>query len=67
MERKLCPNEETCGAEGFCITATSGSTSWPCQLAEDLNLTYDGNAVEIYQNGNLIAGVTMHSLIELYI
>ena len=49
VERKLCPHEDSCGAEGFCITATSGDQQWPC------NRDYTGTSLFIHHNGNLIA------------
>ena len=53
VERKLCSLDESCSAEGFCITATSGDTHFPCRRT-DLDADSPGDPIELYHNGNLI-------------
>ena len=50
VERRLCPYDDRCWTDGFCITATSSKTPWPCESD-----WYTGDPVEIYQNETLIA------------
>ena len=52
VERKLCHRADSCGADGFCITATSSNQQWPCSLWPD---GIKGTSIYIHRNGNLIA------------
>ena len=54
VERKLCSFDESCSAEGFCITVTSGDTHFPCRRT-DVYADSPGDPIELYHNGNLIA------------